>query len=406
MKELLFLVHRVPYPPNKGDKIRSFNILKFLANRYRVHLGAFVDDPLDWHNVDSLRQICVDTCLVALSPLWAKWHSLNGFMRRQPLTLSYYRNAELQDWVDSTFDRREVDKVLVYSSAMAQYVVRHLDENLCSVIDFVDVDSEKWRQYSERKAWPMSWVYRREHEYLLQYERKLASKFTKSVFVSKAESALFQSLVPEVAARVTHISNGVDAEYFSPNRSYPNPYARDEKVLVFTGAMDYWANVDAVVWFACDIFPKVLASIPASHFYIVGANPVAAVRDLAGRPGIHVTGRVSDVRPYVRHACAAVVPLRIARGLQNKVLEAMAMAKPVIATSHAIAGIELPPSLQGLVADKPNELAEKAIELLSTDGHASLRIITRRHVLRHHNWNQQLERFELLLQAADNVQLQ
>jgi sugar transferase (PEP-CTERM/EpsH1 system associated) len=402
MHDLLFLAHRLPYPPNKGDKIRSFNILQHLAQMYRVHLGAFVDDPDDWRHVAAIREICSESCIVQLNSTTAKWRSLEGLITRDALTLPYYRDAKLQAWVDSLLGQGKVKRVWVSCSAMAQYVTKHLGSSVRSIMDFIDVDSAKWLQYSDRKTWPISWLYRREHTYVLRYEQWVASKFSASIFVSRAEAALFKTFAPESANRITYINNGVDTNYFSPARRYSNPYPIHDKVLVFTGAMDYWPNVDAVCWFATEVFSAVHKHLPAARFYITGARPVQAVRNLARQPGVRVTGRVPDVRPYLAHACAAVAPLRIAQGVQNKVLEAMAMAKPVIATRQAMAGIDLCPALEHLVADGPADLMERAIEQLNATQSFVLGKAVRQWVLDHYNWDENLRWLEKLLEGDSN----
>jgi sugar transferase (PEP-CTERM/EpsH1 system associated) len=399
--ELLFLVHRLPYPPNKGDKIRSFHIIDYLSARYRLYLGAFVDNTDDWQYAEALRSLCHETCFVTLNRKLASWRSLGGFLTGEPLTLTYYRDPRLQNWVDAVLGRGSVQRLVVYSSAMAQYVTRYLGSGLHSLMDFVDVDSDKWRQYSEKKIWPTKWLYRREYERLLRYERQIALCFDASVFVSSAEAELFKTLAPEARDRVSYINNGVDTTYFSPRASYPNPYAPAEKVLVFTGTMDYWANAEAVTWFGKDVFPQVLAAVPAARFYVVGADPTRTVRALARQPGIHITGTVTDVRPYLKHAWAAVAPMRIARGVQNKVLEAMAMAKPVLATSKAMASLKPDPRLLSLIADDEIALARRAIGLLREQEGLELGEISRQWVLKQHSWQTNLERFESLLRGNE-----
>jgi sugar transferase (PEP-CTERM/EpsH1 system associated) len=403
MHDLLFLAHRLPYPPNKGDKIRSFHILQHLAQIYRVHLGAFVDDPDDWRHVATIRKICSESCVVRLNPIKAKWRSLEGLIRHQALTLPYYRDAKLQTWVDAVLGQGKVKRVWVSSSAMAQYVTKHLGSSVRSIMDFIDVDSAKWLQYRDRKAWPTSWLYGREHTYLRRYEQWVASKFSASVFVSPAEANLFKTLAPESADRITYISNGVDTNYFSPARRYPNPYPVHDKVLVFTGAMDYWPNVDAVCWFATKVFSVVHRRFPAARFYITGARPVQAVRNLVRQPGIRVTGGVPDVRPYLAHACAAVAPLRVAQGVQNKVLEAMAMAKPVIGTRQAMAGIDPCPALEDFVVDEPVDLTERAIEQLNGIRSFVVGKALRQWVIDHYNWDKNLKRLEKLLEPDSNL---
>lgn len=336
-ENLLFLSHRIPYPPNKGDKIRSFHLLQYLSRRYTVHLGTFIDDPDDWKYAEDVRRMCGQCCLLALHPKSARLLSLSGLVSGQALTLPYYRNRALQIWVDKVMTDLAVEKVVVFSSAMAQYVEKF--GHAMRIMDFVDVDSDKWTQYAKSRSWPLNLIYRREGKLLEAYEREIASEFDASFFVSTSEADLFRALASESSSRIHAYCNGVDSDYFSPDRHYPNPYAPGEQAIVFTGAMDYWPNIDAVTWFAREVLPMVFREKPDANFYIVGSNPATAVTQLGSLPGITVTGRVDDVRPYLAHARLAVAPLRIARGIQNKVLEAMSMAKPVVASPQALEGI-------------------------------------------------------------------
>ncbi|CDH46807.1 TIGR03087 family PEP-CTERM/XrtA system glycosyltransferase [Candidatus Contendibacter odensensis] len=401
MQDLLFLVHRIPFPPNKGDKVRSFNLLRYLSQHYRIWLGAFVDDPDDWRHLDAVRRFCAEVHCVALDPRWAKLCSLRGLATGEPLTLPYYRHAGLQSWVDRVVAEQKIERALLFSSAMAQYLRGPRYPRVRRVMDFVDVDSAKWAQYADGKPWPLSWVYRREGRVLLAYERTVAMEFAASVFVTDQEAALFRRLAPEVLpARVTAIANGVDMDYFNPDRDYPNPYPADEQVLVFTGAMDYWANVDAVGWFARSVFPEILRIVPDSRFYIVGARPTAEVQHLAALPGVRVTGTVPDVRPWLAHAHLAVAPLRIARGVQNKVLEAMAMAQPILATPAAMEGIVPCPELPESVTNDPATLTQRVLALLADPAQREQRGRAGRNwVLRHYHWDHNLSRILPLLEG-------
>ena len=336
---LLFLCHRIPYPPNKGDKIRSYHLLKYLCQHYQVYLGTFIDDPEDWQYESLVADMCADSCFIELNPRIAKLKSTLGFITGEALSLPYYRNKALGHWVKEITAQHHIEKLVVYSSAMAQYVMTPNVGFINTVIDFVDIDSDKWQQYSTRKKWPLNWVYSREAKKLLSVEQEVAGKFDSSLFVSSAEAAMFKKLVPESSHKVSFYNNGVDTEYFSPDIDVQNPYQSSEQVLVFTGAMDYWPNVDAVTWFAKKVFPGLKQRNPALKFYIVGSNPTDEVQRLGNDDGIVVTGRVADVRPYLKYAIAAVAPMRIARGIQNKVLEAMAMARPAIVTGQALEGI-------------------------------------------------------------------
>jgi len=348
VEDLLLLIHRIPYPPNKGDKIRSYHLLKHLARDYRVHLATFVDDADDWQHVPTVEKMCASSHFASLNPTLARVRSLGALVKNRSLSLDYYRDANLARWVDQTVAAHGIERVLVFSSAMAQYADKY--PNARRVVDFCDVDSDKWRQYADKKSWPMSWLYRHEARQLLSYERQVARDYDASLFVSEPEAALFRQLAPESDARIGFFSNGVDTDYFSPAAAGPSPFKEGERAIVFTGAMDYWPNVDAVQWFAVEVMPLLRARFPDLVFYIVGARPTPAVLELGKQANIVVTGTVPDVRPYIAHARAAVAPLRIARGIQNKVLEAMAMATPVVVSPQALEGIEAEPGTELVLA--------------------------------------------------------
>jgi len=404
VEHLLFLAHRIPYPPNKGDKIRSWHLLRHLAQRYHVHLGSFIDDANDWQYVDTVKQICATAHFAKLSPRHARLHSLGGLLAGRPLTLDYYRNAGLQSWVTETMRSQKIGKALVFSSAMAQFVAPAQerlpnDGDMRRVIDFVDIDSDKWAQYATSKPWPMKWVYQREARKLLEYERSVAAAFDAALFVSPEEARLFQSMAPESAAKIGHFSNGVDADYFSPTGEYANPYTAGEAALVFTGAMDYWPNIDAVQWFAREVLPGVRALRPDAVFYIVGSRPAPQVQALAAQPGVRVTGTVPDVRPYLAHAQAAVAPLRIARGIQNKVLEAMAMAMPVVVSPQALEGIAAHPREDVLLAEDAERYIAILLQQLTQPG-PTLGPRARANVLANYAWSAHLAVVDTLLDGS------
>ncbi|MBK1691675.1 TIGR03087 family PEP-CTERM/XrtA system glycosyltransferase [Ectothiorhodospira mobilis] len=396
---LLFLAHRIPYPPNKGDKIRSFNLLKHLAGRYRIHLGCFVDDPHDWDYREDVAAYCHDLCLQRLDPTRARLKSLRGLLDGRPLTLPYYADHRLRRWVRETLDAG-VGRVLVFSSAMAQYLEPQDYARCHVVVDFVDVDSDKWRQYAPSHRFPMNRLYARESRRLLAYERHVAARAGAGVFVSAQEADLFRRLSPGTASTTHAIDNGVDVDYFSPRGVQGEPFAPGERHLVFTGAMDYWANVDAVRWFAGEVFPRVRARCPEARFTIVGARPGPEVKRLGRIEGVQVTGAVRDVRPYLAQAVAAVAPLRIARGVQNKVLEAMAMARPVIATPQAMDGLRLCADLEPLVAEDPGDLAALSLSALTGALPADAGDRNRACVCRHYSWAEHMGRFADLLERA------
>ena len=391
MEDLLFLPQRCPYPPNKGDKIATWHILKFLLARYNVHLGTFIDDPADWHHADFLRSKCASVHLEGLTPRTAKIKSLRGFLTGEALSVAYYRHPGMQNWVNQRL-AGGVKRVFVFSSAIAQFVTQA--QGCTRIMDFCDLDSDKWRQYAQTCSWPMSWVYAREAKKLLEWERKIAHTFDRSLFISAAEAADFKALAPESASKVDVLSNGVDADYFSPAKQYDTPFTSQPQ-LVFTGAMDYRPNIDAVVWFAHEAFPHIRRQQPNAGFCIVGSKPAAEVQALVALPGITVTGRVEDVRPYLAHAACVVAPLRIARGIQNKVLEGMAMAKPVVCSPQALEGIEAKEGKEVHMADTPRAFAAACLQVMR--GEVEMGQAARARVLETYDWGARLARLDQFL---------
>ena len=397
MANILYLVHRLPYPPNKGDKVRSFHLLKHLAARHRVFLGTFVDDPDDAQHVPTLRQWCAEVHAPRLDPRLARLRSLGALASGEALSLPYYRDQGLAAWVRDLASRQPLDATVVFSSPMAQYA--ELLPALPMLVDFVDVDSAKWTAYAERHRWPLSWLYRREGERLLAYERAMAVRARRSFFVTDNEVALFRSLAPECEG-VEASGNGVDADFFSRDEARASPYAKDEIALVFTGAMDYWPNVDAVSWFAQEVLPMLLARHPRLRFHIVGRSPTPAVQALAG-PAVNVTGTVPDVRPYLQHAAAVVAPLRLARGIQNKVLEAMAMQCAVIAAQSCADAIAAERGSELLAAGDAADYVRQVDALLAAPVEAAA--IGRRAracVLGRYSWDAHLRAFDRHLPAS------
>ncbi len=397
---LLFLCHRIPYPPNKGDKIRAFHLLAHLSRHFDIYLASFVDDPDDWICAPELDKYCRRICLRPLRPGLAKLRSLSGLLSGDPLSLPYYADSALKQWVARTCMEHNIRHTLVYSSTMAQFLPAGGKDFQRKVIDFVDIDSDKWRQYAEKKPWPLSWLYNREARLLLRCEKALAARFDASLFVSSAEAALFRQLSPATAARTGFYNNGVDSHYFDPQSSVgptlDNPFPSGCQALVFTGAMDYWPNVDAVVWFAETVLPILRQRHPMLTFYIVGGNPAANVKQLARLPGVRVTGRVPDVRPYLKYALAAVAPMRVARGIQNKVLEGMAMALPVLVSHKGLEGIDAVDGKHVLLAESVDDYL-RGIEDLLSGRHGGLGARARERVQRLFNWEQTLPEVVRLL---------
>jgi len=396
MKNLLFLVHRIPYPPNKGDKIRSYNFLKGLSNDYNIHLAAFIDDAEDYQNIDKVEDLTASSFFVNLNPSLAKIKSLSGLITNKALSVPFYHNYKVQKWVDKTIRDNKIEKIFIFSSVMAQYVEKHQTD---CVIDFVDVDSDKWLQYSQKEKWPMNWVYKREAKTLLEFDSRVAKLAKMNIFVSQEESQLFTSLVDIDPKKVSFVNNGVDTEYFSVNESYNSPYNKPENIIVFTGAMDYWANVDAVTWFVREVFPIIKHQCASAQFYIVGSKPTKQVMYLASTEGVFVTGRVEDIRPYLRFSSIVVAPLLIARGIQNKVLEAMAMGKKIVATPQAIEGIKIVD--QEVYIEESAEDFAKQVLLLLGNTQTNLYVEeNRQFVQKNFSWDASLKRLTHIIETV------
>lgn len=397
MQSVLFLCHRLPWPPDKGDKIRSFHVLRRLAKRYHVYLGTFVDDPSDWRYLEQVKAVCAEVCIRPLKPWRAQARALFALARDEALTLGCYRDPVMRRWVERVLVVREPDLALCYSSGVAPFLVRHPEVR--RVMDFVDADSDKWRQYAQARRGLMRMVYRREARRLAEFERAVATQFDASVFVSEAEASFFRHAAPASAGKVYGVPNGVDADYWDPQRDYSSPYGSGERVIVFVGAMDYRANVDAVQWFAREVWPRIVAKRRDARFYIVGAKPAHEVLKLRGLAGVVVTGQVQDVRPFVAHAHAVAAPLRIARGIQNKVLEALAMEKVVLATPQAWEGIGDFEGREGCISNSIDVVAAEALRWLESDPPTRVPA-ARVMVSSRFDWTRNLDAYENVLRNA------
>lgn len=399
MPDLLFLTQRLPYPPIKGEKIRPLQILKYLTQWYDVHLGCLIDDPADAQHVDTIRAMCRDMHVAALDRKVAKLMCLRGLVTGESLSVTFFRDRGLTRWVRDVVEHVRPKVIFVNSGNMAPYVL-DLPKREARICDLADVDSEKWRAYSETTSGPMRLVYRREWGKVAALERRIADEFDVSSFVSDAEAALFASLIPERVGHIRGVSSGVDHRYFDPALDHAPAFDTTLPTYVFTGTMDYPPNVDAVVWFATEILPVIRRTVPAARFYIVGNGPSAEVRRLASIAGVFVTGRVPDVRPYLAHATAGVAPMRIARGIQNKVLEAMSLGKAVVLTSGALEGIEAEPGTDVLLADTVEDFAAGCCRLALNNDGAAIGTAARSRIVRDYDWSARLRRFDDLLRPA------
>ena len=397
MATILFLTQRIPYPPNKGEKIRPYQFLNHWTKHHKVFLGCFIDDLEDLQHRDLLRERCAGTYFARLHPKLALVRASGAFLTNDPLSLPYYRDRGLASWVRRVMATEKPECAVVFSSAMAQYLLGAVPPPSRVLVDFADVDSEKWAEYAATKTFPARQIYRREARQLLRFDRRVARQADASIFVTEPEAALFRERAPEVKEKVLVIPNGVDSTYFSPENAGLDPKCGGAPIIVFTGRMDYWPNVDAVVWFSDTVLPRLRDRFPNATFLIVGAQPSATVRALGHRPGIVVTGTVPDVRPYVGYADAVVAPMRIGRGIQNKVLEGMAMARPVIVTPQALEGIDAVPDTHLLLARDSDGFVRSVERIMDPVFAKTVGAAARQRVLELYDWADSLAKYDRLL---------
>ncbi len=392
--EILFIAHRIPFPPDRGDKIRSHHILKALAAIAPVHVACFADDDLDMAEEAELAFVAKSYRIARRSkPLMiAGAQAVYGGL---PVSLPAFFHPELADYVRSKIAEGNIATIFVFSGQMGQYVPSDYAGRL--VVDFVDVDSAKFETYAQSANGPMRWVYGREAKLLQRWEGTLASRADVSTLVSQDEANLFRTRLEQKASRAADVrvlTNGIDTRFFDPAsveaEARLNKFSRGR--LIFTGQMDYAPNIAAVERMARRIMPLIHETLPDTTFHIVGRNPSHEVMALHGINGCHVWGRVDDVRPWLKGCDLAVVPLEIARGIQNKVLEAMAMQLPVVLTRDAATGIDAVDSLHFQIANKDDALAAAAINLLSnTRKHRTMGRSARTFVMEHMSWTSALE---------------
>lgn len=389
--DILYLVHRVPYPPDKGDRIRAYNILRFLSERARVHLACLADEPVTEDIQRELQSLCYQ---VAIHPVGkTRWlHALGSFLRGGSITegafTSFALLATLREWKKHT----QFTAALASASSMVPYLRLPELQNIPAVVDLVDVDSQKWLDYSKLRSWPLSQIYAAEGRRLRNLERNLTTWTRAVTLVSEAETALFREF--SRPGGIHTVTNGVHLDPLQGDK--PKGAEND---CIFVGALDYFPNIDAAVWFCKDVWPTIYARNPQATFSLVGRRPTPAVTQLAAIPGVKVVGQVPDVRPHLARAAIAVIPLRIARGLQNKVIEALAMSKAVVASPQALAALGTIPGTHLLSASSPEEWQNAILRLLQDKPlRQQLGTAGRTYVEQQHNWDACLEPLAHLLE--------
>lgn len=389
---ILFLSQRVPYPPNRGDKITTWHIIERLRRKHQVTCVCFAHDRDDLEAARNLNQLGIPTHAIKYNSKLALLRSIPTLFSQKPLTLSVYGSGRLQHEVDRIIPTADV--AYAYSSSMGAFLEKH--HHLPKIMHFAELDSDKWLQYSSFTNPPKSWVYLRESRALLQFEERIARSFTQNIFCTPLEQTIFQKYVPNAPSIV--IRNGVNFLHFTPR-----PERAERHHLVFCGVMDYFPNVDGCLHFAREVLPQVRNFFPDAHFTIIGARPVAQIRKLATSPHITVTGYVPDTRSWLEKGAVSVAPLRMARGIQNKVLEALAMGLPVVGTTSATQGIEGEPARDFIVADDEKKQAESICELLGNPIAAqAMGQRGRLLVEKLYDWNKVLEPLDHLIDEVES----
>lgn len=393
---ILFLTHRVPYPPNRGDRIRTYHVLRHLAQQADVTLGCLADEPVESSTREALGALCRHLEIVPVDG-YRRWlRAGTSFVCGSTVTEGAFASPTLRRAVQRLATATPFDAALTSSSALAQYLEVPALKNVPAWIDLIDVDSQKWVDYAAAHRGPKAWLYGIEGRRLRGLESRL-SRATRGLFVvSEAEADLFRRFCPTDAIR--SVPNGVDVDYFAPQSVPLKPDC------VFVGALDYLPNIDAAIWFCREIWPEIRRRRPDSRVKLVGREPTAAVRELASISGVDVVGTVPDVRPYVAEAAAVVVPLRIARGVQNKILEAMAMGKAVITTPRTLKGLDVTPGVQCLAAESPAEWTDSVLACFDdADLRTALGEAAAFHVQTHHRWSACLEALDVVVKDFANA---
>lgn len=390
--KVLFVCHRFPYPPIRGGKIRPFNIIRHLGAQAEVTVASLVRSAAERAAGEGLAAHCKRFIAEPVGSFAAGLRMVARLPTPAPSSFGYFHSPGLAARIRAELATGSYDLVFVHCSSVAPYVAGHT--GAVKVLDYGDMDSEKWAMYAQERPFPLSAGYWLESVKLRRVERELARRFDLCTCTTRAELDTLESL--GTARRSGWFPNGVDTGFFQPSVT-----AYDPDLVCFSGRMDYFPNQQAVERFVGNVLPLIRVRRPATRFVVVGAEPPPSIRRLAGQPGITVTGTVKDVRPHVQQAAVSIAPLDVARGTQNKILESMAMGVPVVCTSLAARGVDAEPGLHLLTADEPADFAAAVLSLLADPGkRAAMAQRGRDRVLSHHSWAGSLRKLDGLLAEA------
>ena len=393
--KILYVCHRFPFPPRRGGKIRPFNMIRHLSRDHDVTVASIVRTVQEAAEGAGLAQHCARYEMARVYDPVQALRMVARLPTSAPSSLAYFYSPNLARRVRALLAKERFDLVFVHCSSAAQYVedVRGVPK----ILDFGDMDSQKWLEYANHKPFPLSLGYRLEGHKLMREERRLASRFDLCTATTRAEWETLESL--ETGVATGWFPNGVDSEYFAPSGE---PY--DPDTIAFVGRMDYYPNQQCMLEFCAQALPRLRTKRPELKLLIVGADPSPEVRDLQKLPGVTVTGSVPDVRPYLRRSALMVAPLNIARGTQNKILEAMAMGVPVVTSRAAAGGVDAVPGEHFLVVDTPDSQVDAILRLVGNrDERARLAGAGRQRMLSHHNWHQSMRRLDSLIERCLGV---
>lgn len=398
--KILFLTHRVPHPPNRGDRIRTFHFLQHLAQHAEVWLAAFADEAVSPASMQVLQQLCRDVALIPVQPKlrWAR--AGLSFLSGRSISAGAFESPQLKHVLRQWGREINFSATLSSSSVMAAYQQLPELSDVPAYVDLIDVDSQKWADYSTASRGWKKFIYGCEAHRLRSVESHLADWTRGIAVVSEPEANIYRTFRNTDLIRA--IPNGVDVNYFQPM-----PVHQPQNGCVFVGVLDYKPNVDGICWFAHEVWPEVQRQRPEHRLRIVGRSPAPAVQELAQIPGVDVIGTVPDVRPYLDQAAVAVVPLHIARGVQNKVLEALAMAKPVVASPEPIVGLDVVEGIHLFRATEKSEWVEKLIRLFDDQElRRDIGAAGQAYVTANHRWEQCLTSLLSFLNVAPTCEAQ
>jgi sugar transferase (PEP-CTERM/EpsH1 system associated) len=391
---VLFLTHRLPYPPNKGDRLRAFHIVRTLAAKTDLDVVSLVHADEELANADTLRRLVpARVTPVRTAPARNHLRAAAALAGTRPLTHCLLDAPGFSAVLRDISRNRPPDVVLAYCSSMARFALEPPLNQYPLVLDFIDVDSGKWASLAGTTKGPRGWIYRREAKYLGRFEAHVARHTAANIVVNERERDALVRIAPD--AKVHVVGVGVDLEQLRP----PVPPVENPRV-VFCGVMNYQPNVEGVLWFAREVWPFVLAKRPDARFIVVGANPTEQIRRLATvNSGIEVTGTVPEVCEYLWDAAISVAPLLTAHGLQNKVLEALAAGLPAVVTRQVVEGLPREVHAGCLVAQSPASFAEATLSLLVMPG-TERRALAARACLDALTWDTQLAPLTRILESA------